>query len=493
MANNENDDDIAILYEDVLSTLLKGDSTSIYDLGSLVEVYDYAYDLSDEFVTSEIMSVVLSRSSKYVPMLERKAIRLLQLSETDAAKAVASRLPVHSFVRKLVYAQITWDAENWRDSYLHLFKNVKESSISDFGALCLIDLALGVDDLNHLVMQLSEILKLLQYPTDFMADLSYTLQENRLYEQTVTVLQELTTVEPFAAEHWLKLADIYCNYLENTDEALNALEYALAIEPESANAKLLYGNILLKNNKDVDGVIKIADSLINNREYRQEALYLKAGALMQIDNKVEALKVLEKYLEDCHNPLDIFILIFSLEVGPLSESLKNKFIRSLTETGTVELEQWFDKVKLMLGHLTYRQILSYVEMSNRNDLPYGIWLNLQLYLYQSKQYGKVKTNYVNRFGTEIDAEAGLMYIMTLLRMGVTTGLKDMADDALKLIIARYKNGGPSDYVVQMTYAKACFAIHEYLDLIGDKPVDESAIDEMDPFLDECRDFIPKPD
>ena len=36
----DDEDDVAYLYEDVLATLIKGESISTYDIDSLVDVYD---------------------------------------------------------------------------------------------------------------------------------------------------------------------------------------------------------------------------------------------------------------------------------------------------------------------------------------------------------------------------------------------------------------------------------------------------------------------
>ena len=243
MADNF-DDELALLYDDILTRLNKGETLADIDLDSLIEVYDYAYDLSDEFVTAEIMNNVLQRDPDFQPMLERKAFRYALLSEIQGAKCVANILPESSFVKKLINMQTDWDATDWRDSYRRLFADVRHQSLDEYSAMCLIDLALGVDNVAHLSLLLEDILPLCRYPEDFLVDLSGTLLDNDMPDEAVTVLLELTTLQPFSLDYWLQLAELYINRLNNFEEGYNAIDYALAIDPDSGSALMLNSTLL---------------------------------------------------------------------------------------------------------------------------------------------------------------------------------------------------------------------------------------------------------
>ena len=81
MADNF-DDELALLYDDILTRLNKGETLADIDLDSLIEVYDYAYDLSDEFVTAEIMNNVLSERNIQIviSLLKQNGIRKIVAS-----------------------------------------------------------------------------------------------------------------------------------------------------------------------------------------------------------------------------------------------------------------------------------------------------------------------------------------------------------------------------------------------------------------------------
>ena len=479
----DDEDDVAYLYEDVLATLIKGESISTYDIDSLVDVYDYAYDLSDEYVTGEVMACVLARSPRCMAMLERKAIKLLQLSESEGAKAIAKRMPEHSFIRKLVLAQLEWDAENWRDSYKRLFKGQKPRSINDFGAMCMIDLALGVDDPMHLVMQLQEINDFLEYPVDYMVDLSLTLYERGLFEGALAVLQELTIVEPFDIDHWLKLAEIYDKKLDNPEEAQNALDYALAIDPKSAQAKIMFGELSLRTQGDAENVLGIAESLIGYRQFKSEALYLKAGALIELERNSEAMKVLEEYLEGCPNPFDIFILLFSIMDGELNEYRQKKFVEYRKAADAAEIEEWLKRVKIMLSYGAFNKMIEYARTADLAKLPRAFRQVMQRVLYREREYGQVIKIHREFSHEDADVDGRMLCLMARLRRK-EPGIKvEEIDELLADIIHRYKNGGPEEFVLQMTFAKTCFAIKDYIENKDSANVKGAELDEIDPFYD----------
>ncbi|MCM1349308.1 MAG: hypothetical protein NC338_07845 [Firmicutes bacterium] len=426
MAEENYEDTVAYLYDCILNRLNNGESLADIDLDSLVEVYDYAYDLSDEFVCSEVMSSVLNSDADYLPMRERKAVRFLQMSEYEGAKAMAKLLPAGSFIRRLVKAQLSWDSTNWKEEYESLFSGLKKGAIDDFGAVTLIDMAMAVDDLRHLSQLLPSILPLLKYHDEFLSDLANTLYDNQHYSESVAVYQTLTDNEPFNIDNWIKIADIYINHLKMYDDGLGALDYALAIDPQNSSAQLLMGDLLLKSGKDFDKIHEITDNLLGRNERKLEALYLKAAAYIEQKETAKAVECLVQYTDECVNPIDIFVLIISLLEGKLSDDQHAKLIGFIKNTDTTELTACVDRARTALDGHCFGVLLEHIARSGVT-LSEDMLGTMLMHHYRMKRYSTVIEIYESLFGTEPEASTGLIYIFSKLRCDKTFNPRDFLE------------------------------------------------------------------
>lgn len=423
-----NYDDIEILYNEVLALLERGERIDTIDSDSLVDVYDYAFDQSDEYVTSEVMAALLSSDPDNPDMLERKAIRLLQLGEYQGVRNILRRIPEDSFVSRLIKVQMAWDKSRWREGYEKLFAGVRKGSVEGYGAISVIDLALGVDSLHNLVELLPYVLPYFRYQADFLADLSNTLYDSALYEDAVVALQELTTLEPFCVDHWVRLADIYISRLNDPKECMSALDYALAIDPDSSRALLLLGDMLIKTDSETERVLEISDRLIELGEYKTDALYLKAGALISLERNDEAYECMEEYLADCVNPLDAFVLLLSLKDGVLPEKMEERLIGLLKEQEQGMVTSWIDRARTYVGGPILDGIMEAVKKSGvavDDDLfPFML-----LHDYRLGRYGDVAEAYEASFPQKSDLATGMIYLFALLR---DSGLSERILDVIRI-------------------------------------------------------------
>ncbi|MDE6323234.1 MAG: hypothetical protein K2L85_03830 [Paramuribaculum sp.] len=424
---DSNYDEIEILYNEVLALLERGERMDSIDSDSLVDVYDYAFDQSDEYVASEVMAGLLAREPDNADMLERKAIRLLQLGEYQGVRNVLRRMPEDSFVSRLVEVQMGWDKSRWREGYEKLFAGFRKGTVEGYGAISVIDLAIGVDSLHNLVVMMPVVLPYFRYPADFLADLSNTLYDNSLHEDAALVLQELTTLEPFCVDHWVRLAEIYLNRLKDPKECMNALDYALAIDPDSSRALLMLGDLLIKTDSQIDKVLEISERLINLGEYRSDALYLKAGALISLERNDEAFACMEEYLADCVNPLDAFILLLSLRDGVLPQNLDTQLVELLRGLESADVSDWFERARSYVSPTVVAAMADAVRRS-------GVAVDEELFSlillcdYRSGRFGDVIEAYEARFPQKNELSAGLIYLFAQLKK---EGLSAKAVETMK--------------------------------------------------------------
>lgn len=483
MAENDDDytDEVARIYEDVLDTLSKSSDLSDFDTDTLLDVYDYACDISDEYVQSEVMTYILSRNPRCLQMLERKAVRYMQLSELQGAKMEAAKLPPSSFVRRLITTRINWSENNWRSLYDKLLSGIKRGSINDFGAFSLVDMAISADDLPHLVTVLPEVLPLLQYPEDFLVDLSDALYDSELYDDAVRVIQELSTLEPFNVEHWLRLADLYVSKLNNLAEAYNALEYALALDPNSPKALMMMGDVLVKTQADMTRADEIAEKLMSMSAYRPEGLYLKAGILIHDERNAEALDCLFEYLDDCNTPLDVLLLMFSFSDEELSEERKARMKRVIEEAEMVDLSNWIDDCKRLLDVTGFDNILELLSTTNVSVTD-SMFDQLVCLDYRKGRFEKVITAYEARYGHRIELKSGFLYLMSLLRLGRTKGVGALAGEMAYLAANEMADADSDAYILQTSYVRLAMSIAKCADEASDGKADQKRIDSIDVYF-----------
>lgn len=481
MADDYNDS-VEFLYEEILKRLNSDKPISEVDTDSLIEVYDYAYDLADEFVCSEVMSEVLNREPDCVDMLERKAMRYMQQSEFRGARAIASSLPANSFIRRLVSVYLDWNEQSPKMNYDRLFKGLKHGAVSDFGGICIIDMALGTETLEQLVGYLSEVQNLLRYPQDFTADLAETLLDNQKFGLAAIVFQELTNLEPFTIDHWIKLADIYIHQLTMFEDAANCLDYALAIDPESGSARLLLAELMLKCDKDVDKVIEIAQSLISENTLVKEALYLKAGAYINQEKPAEALDALMQYIDDCVNTLDICLLMITVADGRLSQAVADKLVRIIGESDVSDVVECVERSKSILSNECYLVFLGCISAA-LYPCPESLRSYVLLYHYLSGDYCTVIDTYDSISKVEDESDDDLLYAFARAWAGQTDGLQSFLNDLAERLSMDKLNGVSNDRLVLIQSLNSISMLMDYLSNceLERVSVDVEALTAIDPF------------
>ncbi len=483
MADNSYDDEIALLYSEIVNRLRDGKPLDDIDEEELIDVYDYAYDMSDEFVTEEIMSFVLRRDSRCVAMLERKAMRYFQLNDLQGASAVAGLLPDDSFIRRLLSVHVSWSEADWRDGYRRLFSGISQGGLSEYDAVCLIDFALGADDISHLSRIVPRIIPLMRDPAAFLADLGGTLVDNGRYAEAIEAFQELADIEPFNLSNWIQIADVSLNNLDDAEEAASALDYALALDPESLAALRLKGELLLHNGGDGEEIMAIADRLAETEAYHAEGIYLKAGMYINRDCPAEALELLKEYIGLCGNPLDISLLMMSLNGYRLPDGIEKFIIGYLSTADVSEIQAWIDKAKVMSGTEMFSYVVSLVVSSGAelSSELIGLWL---LSLYREGRFEDVISESDRFFkDTEkVPATAMLICNMARLRLGRNDCISQQAmHDIMGSAIMAYKNQGPEAEIIKNGIVRLCLGMLSYAQSTPAGEINVPGLDAIDPF------------
>lgn len=481
--NSDADDDIAYIYNEVSKAIREGLPLTSFDIDTLIDVHDYAYDIHDDFVAEELMTNVLSRSSRCLPMLERKAMAYLRFGDIVAAKIIAAKMPRHSFIYKLIEAQSLWDTDNWKESYKALLSNVKPNSIDDFGAVSIIDFALDKDEVSHIVDVLPILLPLMRYPEDFLYDLSNILADDKKYEDAARVLQELTTIQSFNIDYWLQLADIYINQLDNYEEGKNALDYAFAISPDSHKGLLLQGELLMKTDGPAQKILDIADKIVSDKTYSSQANFLKAGVYIREYQSKEAIRCLDLCFDEASDKLNHLLLIFSLMGENVDRRHLDMLRQVLSETDEPTLESWILKNRKIVDNSTFGIILNELEKTGR-EFSDGIHDMILYNYYANGEYGKVISGYEAQYHDRPVVGSGYIYIYSLIRTGFPEKQKlmEMTDTLLALSSAEFQNTTATEAMTLIQSVKTGLSLKEFLTETKGNDYNLGNLDKIDYFV-----------
>ncbi|MBD5308192.1 MAG: tetratricopeptide repeat protein [Bacteroides sp.] len=234
-SSSDSDNSRRELYERFLSDLRKDRRVMFYDLDDLVELYDYANDIQDKYVAMEVLFCGERLYPESTDLAERRALFYFGYDEDAAMHAVES-LPSSSMIGVLLSLRLKRAIPEVAVPALDRLL-AERAEFTDEEIIQLADTAEELGLYSWLVENKDKICAHTDYPQTFLYELTQIAMEQEP-ETALKLLEELTMLEPFAADFWLTMAQIYV-YLSSPEKALQALDYALAIDPDNIRALML--------------------------------------------------------------------------------------------------------------------------------------------------------------------------------------------------------------------------------------------------------------
>lgn len=309
-----------------------------FEENELVDIFDYATDINDDFVKLEVIQHAAAFYPASIPLIERKAFMYLDLGLTDAAGDMARLLPDDSVMRKLIELR-TGDFS--QDEELRRLNEIVETT-PEFEDEWLIRLSETVQELmltEWLFENKEKLCSKTPYPQTLIYDLVNIDHESFNYPRAQVLAEELTTLEPFSAEFWEILAREYAANDEH-DKALNAVEYALAINPDSPFGLRLKAEALQGLNRPTFEVVKPLDRILEQNPDDLMACLMKARILNENGRKLEALNTLESYRRHHPDtPQVVFQIVEICEGAVNPEILKPIITDNINQDGSISYAQ----------------------------------------------------------------------------------------------------------------------------------------------------------
>ncbi len=373
------DDERLMLYTQFKNDLREGNLNEFYDVDDLITIADQAADLGDDYIQLE----AILRGYRYFPDNEELGVRrgyiYHDLHIKGGAEGVASQPlgqnPLWVLLRLLtkVGRLEPYKAQRRLDELI-----ARTEEFDDEAIIQLINVACSF----RLFMWLKNVFPTLRHKTTYLPNLLCEMyrhaDEFRDVNFTLSILEELTELEPFCIDFWNALAREYIN-LQQFDKAITPLDYALAIDSEDLAMIELRGITLLQLERIAEAFELLTPIYKANiaADNRLAELYARALiGLRRIDEAVMVLLERGRCRVDDFTPIEILLKLRR----PEARELLGKYFNYCKESGLEDdwlthVEEFYDEGDFFAAREMYAieaelSVVSVDDMANYHTAIY---------------------------------------------------------------------------------------------------------------------------
>lgn len=314
--DEEEDDSLSLdkLYDRFNEALTGNKPLDEFEEDDYSDIFDYAGDIADEFIQTEVLMAGLKRFPKSRKLLERKLILYLLQGNHTGAIYVAERLPDSSIIGKIAWLRLSFldDTEKLTADLDLLLPAIKKNSLSDEEVIQLVDLANNCGVMDWLLERIVKISALSQFPATVYYEAAQYLVRSGDYGKAHGLLQTLTTIEPFNDVYWSFRAEIEADRLNDYEAALTSIEYSLAINPSPTKERMMKVHYLAMSKAPFEQVDKLLDELIADNPFDTDLQLYRAQVLSDYGHRIEAEDQVKAVYNEAFNHLAALTLAISI-------------------------------------------------------------------------------------------------------------------------------------------------------------------------------------
>jgi len=428
-------------------------SSEYFDEDDLIEIFDYAGDLSDDYLRFEVLLCGARYYPDSIPLKERRALLYSNIGEDVSEKYLEDNADCQG---------VLWDIARLRNSKPMGTMAIKEldrlltrySKFEDEEVIQLVDLASSLGKTDWLVLRLNALRAHVTYLPTLLFEVAVMLEMDGDYEQAIKLLKELTDLEPYNEQYWFMLAQEY-DLADSTDDALQALDLALAILPEDKAMRFYHARLLTRNGNSREEAIASLEKL--SGEFPEDpdinrflaAFYIENADDKTIDAaKLKAGKVLNKCFNLNPGNRKLATDLLAIDAAPVN-GIIDLVDKLHSPADTDEWIAWANELEDLGAYDKAIEILLHCEQKI-NMVDSGINEALIIDYFMTKDFYAV----CNRFETKTIGGSSaspdnaalifIAYAISLAKTGRTDEALEFSQMALKFIV----NEGPEE----ITYA-----------------------------------------
>lgn len=303
------------------ATLSDNGSDRYFDEDELIEIFDYAGDLNDDYIRFEVLLCGARLYPDSIPLRERRALLYSAFGEDLSEKYLEDNNSQQSAL---------WDIARLRNSNPAGAEAVRQLELllshydefDDEEVIQLVDLASSLGQTDWLTDRLDALRAHVTYLPTLLFEIAVVLEMNGRYDEAIKLLEELTNIEPYNEQYWFMLAQEY-DLAGNVDGSLSALDLALAILPDDKAMRFYQARILARDehttDRAVDILVKLADEFPEDIDicHFLATMYVDMAQSDDMAEKMRNFRLAASALDKCFklNPGDVKLATDILAIG----------------------------------------------------------------------------------------------------------------------------------------------------------------------------------
>lgn len=410
-------------------------SERFFDEDDLIEIFDYAGDINDDYLRMEALMVGARFFPNSHELLERRGIFYSQYSDYTRAQFLNHRPAEESMILDLLdLRNDLYDApEEVKvarfDTLVASFNNYSDEEV-----IQLVETVQELKMLPWLKANMDMLRSKAEYVNGLLFESAAAAESLRDFRFAASLLEELTEAEPFNPFFWLMLSKQYAE-LEKLDKALEAIDYSIAIKADSAQAMLLKARYLYSAEEDLHIVENYAMKAIELSNGATEPVRFLAMAYHNdlLDDK--ACNLLQEVLDNPNLGLggsltDIgadpvgnkeFELIPDLIAygAPNADKLLDRFYAANDDNNVLMWSSWASQLAMQGHEQLAKQVSECYERNSGATLPSIYNVEQSFYAKRYDETLEKLADYLKEIGAveEDLPEVMAMHILSLVRKG----------------------------------------------------------------------------
>ncbi len=412
--------------------LLRPVSDRYFSEDELIEIFDYAGDINDDYLRSEALFLGARLYPDSIPLRERRAIFYLFFDEEVFKKYLADNPDIDTPIWQIMRLNIL--PHNCPETIREIEKFLE--GISEFEDEEIIQLVQTISSLQlnqWLFDNLDKLRSRCTYLPTLLYEVAVNAEMSNNYERAITLLEELTEIEPYTTDYWTMLATCYL-MTGKTSDAATALDYALAIEPDNMDAlRARLGT--LDYVRDSEKFREIIDRIMTANPADDSIACLAIEQGMHTDDRAYVMSILDRAAATCAASGQLVRHAIEMEYPGVEKMLEAYF-----DSGKGDNDEWMQLAETAYdaqATAALASILKVYESKTGGTLDHDMLM--YKILYRVKNYDVVVNMFLNVNLSGSLREADNMYdafsrfIMSLLRLGRFDDAHSAADNMVTLL------------------------------------------------------------
>lgn len=428
----EPEDNRKKLYEEFRKQLKSDASDLYYDEDDLIDIYDQAADMEDEYVKLQVLMLAYRLYPRSEEMAARRGFFFWSYNMDEGVEqmlgsSMASDRLIWKLLKLRSRSVTPTDLETQLESLLK-----DETDIDDETMIQLVDLASEAGSFDWL--KTNE--KLLRSKTSYLPTLLYELQivaiihGDRPY--AISKLEELTELEPFNADYWSILSEEQMN-AGNVEAAINAADYALAIDSTNQEAILARARALAcSDSADPEELLRLVTPLLKEDSTDSRPLKIAVTAMLQLERTAEAMTLLKRFNDN--NPWDRNVIEYLLVLrDPEISLVLDRFFEANTSNNTEEFwREWgaekYDEGKYKEAAMIFG---CYSRHESLSEESIDLFMSAMYLTGFYKGAASHLTNAIETGAEYIHPSIAIIGLMSLIRLGERETAASIVDKLIK--------------------------------------------------------------